>query len=303
MITTGGQQNCDYTAKLFLEPGDVVISEEPSFPCSFNTFHAYGAAIAGVPLESDGMRVADFRRVAEENPNARMLYITPNFHNPTGRTTSLAKRREIYEIAREFDLVVFEDDPYGELRFSGEDVMPIKSLDTDGRVMYGGSFSKTLAPGLRLGYLVYDKAIGHEVSVAKQTTDVHTNTLFQRAAYEMLMNGYEEHLAFCREIYMEKCRTMREALREYAPEGISWNAPEGGFFLSLYFPEGLDANDFALRAIDRGVACVPGSSFTIDGHGSANILRLCYATVKKEQIAEGIRILCDFAKEWLAGAG
>lgn len=299
MITNGGQQNCDLVAKTLLERNDIVLSEEPSFPNCFATFLTYDAKIVGIPLENDGMRPEDLKRAIKDNQHSKMIYITPNFQNPTGCSTILQKRREINSLAEEFGLAIFEDDPYGELRFSGADILPLKSLDVKGQVFYGGSFSKTLAPGIRLGYLVYNKALENNVAVAKQTADVHTSTLMQLIVYELLMTGYDEHLSYCRRVYSNKSRVMREALTKYAPEELSWNTPEGGFFLSVFFPRKVDTREFALKMLSKGVACVPGNAFMINGKRQTNMLRLCYSTVTEEQIEEGIKLLCIQAKEWL----
>ena len=303
LITAGSQQSCDYITKTLLDENNVVIAEEPSYASCYNTFRSYYGALAGVPMEEDGMSIEILEKAILANPNARIIYVIPNFQNPTGNTYSLEKRREIYALAKKYDLTIFEDDPYCELRFEGKDIPPIKSLDLDGRVLYGGSFSKTVAPGLRVGFLVFHKELEARIIVAKQVTDVHTGMINQYIAYRCLISGFPEHLKKCRELYRHKRDVMIQRLAEKAPEGLSWNHPEGGLFLMVTFPKGFNTYEFAFEAIRNGVATIPGAGFYIDQNTARNTLRICYSTSSDEEILAGVDALCSSAEIWLSNKG
>ncbi|NYB75256.1 PLP-dependent aminotransferase family protein [Sedimentibacter hydroxybenzoicus DSM 7310] len=300
LITAGGQQTCDYTTKVLLDEGDVIITEEPSFASCYNTFRSYYGTLAGVTLEEDGLNIEELEKAILENPNARIIYVIPNFQNPTGYTYSLEKRKAVYALAKQYNLAIFEDDPYCELRFDGEDIPPIKSFDLDGRVLYGGSFSKTVSPGLRIGFLIFDKELETRITVAKQVTDVHAGMINQYIAYRCMISDFSEHLKRCQDIYKHKRDVMIQQLEEKSPEGLTWNHPEGGLFITITFPEGFDTYDFAFNAIDNGVAVIPGAGFYIDQDKPRNTLRVCYSTSSDEEIIQGIDSLCTYAAKWLS---
>lgn len=300
IVVSGGQQACDFAAKVVLNEGDVVITEEPSFASCYNTFRSYGAKLAGVPMRQDGMDLEKLEQAIKDNPNARMLYIIPSFQNPTGYTTSREKRQKIYDLAKEHNIAIFEDDPYCELRFDGEDLNPIKAIDTDGLVLYAGSFSKVMAPAFRLGFLVFDKSLTTRMVVAKQCTDVHSSLLFQYITYRCMADcGYEAHLRRCREIYRKKSRLMVTRLVENLHPAIRCSRPQGGLFLMLFLPEGMDSTPFVMQALERGVVCVPGSGFMIDQDAPNNGVRLCYSTASEEEIERGVDILCRLSHQWM----
>ncbi len=300
MITAGGQQTCDYTAKILLDEGDAVITEEPGFASCYNTFRSYCGTLEGVTLEEDGLNIEELEKAILANPNARIIYVIPNFQNPTGYTYSIEKRKAVYALAKKHNLAIFEDDPYCELRFDGDDIPPIKSFDSDGRVLYGGSFSKTVSPGLRVGFLIFDKELEARATVAKQVTDVHAGMINQYIAYRCLTGDFSEHLKRCREIYKHKRDVMMQRLEEKAPEGLTWNQPKGGLFLTITFPKGFNTYDFAFGAIDNGVAAIPGAGFYIDQDKPRNTLRVCYSTSSDEEIIQGIDSLCAYAAKWVS---
>ena len=299
-IVSGGQQCADLTTKVLVNEGDVILTEEPAFVGCLNTFRSYGAKLVGIPMQEDGMDVDALEAALKANPNAKLLYTIPSFQNPTGITTTLEKRQKVYELACRYDIAILEDNPYGELRFAGETVTTIKSMDTEGRVIYAGSFSKVMAPAFRLGFLVFDKALTMPLTVAKQTTDVHSNVLFQYVCNTyMTQYDFEAHLEQSRKVYRAKCRLMLDTMRRTFHPSVRFGQPEGGLFVMAFLPDGMDAQPFVREAITRGVLCVPGSAFLADESGVSNGFRLNYSTPTDEQIVRGIEILGKLTHEWI----
>ena len=299
-IVSGGQQCADLTTKVLVNAGDVILTEDPAFVGCLNTFRSYGAKLVGVPMQQDGMDTDALEAALQANPNAKLLYTIPSFQNPSGITTTLEKRKKVYELACKYNIAILEDNPYGELRFAGEDVPTIKSLDTEGRVLYAGSFSKVMAAAFRLGFLVFDKALTMPLTVAKQTTDVHSNVLFQYVCNEyMTKYDYAAHLESARRIYRDKCNLMLDTMRRTFHPAVTFTKPEGGLFVMAFLPEGMDAQPFVREAIRRGVLCVPGSAFLADESQVSNGLRLNYSTPTDEQIVKGIEILGKLTHEWI----
>lgn len=299
-IVSGGQQVCDFAAKVLLNEGDAVITEEPSFSSCYNTFRAYGAKLVGVPMQEDGMDIEKLAAALEAHPEARMIYVIPTFQNPTGFSTSAEKRAQIYALAEKYNVAIFEDDPYCEIRFEGEDILPIKAMDRAGLVVYAGSFSKTMAPAFRLGFAVFDKALTTRMIVSKQTTDVHSSLLFQQVTHRCMTEcDFEGHLDDCRRIYRRKGQLMYSELRRKLHPSVRISRPQGGLFMMLFLPEGMDSLPFVWEALERGVVCVPGSGFMIDQDAPNNGVRLCYSTATEEEIVEGTDILGKLSYEWL----
>lgn len=300
LIVSGGQQCADLTAKILLNEGDGVICEELSFVGVLNTLRSYGAKLTGVPMESDGMNLEALKKAMETTPRAKLLYIIPNFQNPTGFTTSWEKRKAIYAMAKEHGLFILEDDPYGELRFEGDPVPPIKSLDTEGIVIHAGSFSKTMAPAFRLGFITANKALIARLVVAKQCTDVHSTTLFQEICYRyMTEHDYAGHIAMVSRLYGEKCECMLSNMEKYFHPSVRFNRPQGGLFVTAFLPEGMNAYPFVTEGIRRKVACVPGVAFVMDPTRPSNAFRMNYSMPTMEQIETGIRILGQLTWELL----
>ena len=299
ITVSGGQQSADLTAKVLLNEGDVAICEELSFVGVLNTFRAYGAKLVGVKMEPDGMNIQDLESKIKANPRAKLIYIIPNFQNPTGFTTSMEKRVQIYALAQKYDLMILEDDPYGELRYEGEFLTPIKCLDIDGRVIFSGSFSKTMAPALRVGFLVAEKNLMKRLVVAKQTGDVHTATLPQEICYRyMAEHDFEGHLNDIRRIYSVKCKRMLDDMEKHFSPAITFNRPQGGLFVTAFLPEGMDAWPFVQEGIARKVACVPGAAFVMDPKVPSNAFRMNFSMPSLEQIDEGTEILGKLTYEW-----
>lgn len=300
LIVSGGQQCADLTAKILLNEGDGVICEELSFVGVLNTLRSYGAKLTGVPMEPDGMNLEALEMAIQTTPKAKLIYIIPNFQNPTGFTTSFEKRKAIYELAKKYGLFILEDDPYGELRFAGDPVPPIKSLDTEGIVIHAGSFSKTMAPAFRLGFITANKALTARLTVAKQCTDVHSTTLFQEICYRyMTEHDYAGHIAEVSKLYGEKCECMLSNMEKYFHPAVRFNRPQGGLFVTAFLPVGMDAYPFVQEGIKRKVACVPGVAFVMDPSQPSNAFRMNYSMPSKEQIEKGIRILGELTYEVL----
>lgn len=300
VITAGAQQAIETTAKIFCNEGDVIICEDPSFIGSLNAFRSYGARLVGVPMDDEGMRADMLEQALKDNPTARFIYTIPNFQNPTGKTSSLARRKEILALAKKYGMYILEDNPYGALRFAGEDIPCIKELDTDSIVLYAGTFSKTLAPGLRVGYLLGSSEIVGKAVVGLQTSTVHTNIWAQMLTYRFLTTvDFDEHLKKLREIYRKKCSRMLSGLKENLPDFITLTEPQGGLFIWATIPERFDMNSFCKEAVLRKVAVVPGNAFCADDNAVSHSFRLNFSTPTDEQIDKGVKILGAAAAELL----
>lgn len=292
IVVSGGQQGIELTAKVLLNEGDTVIVEEPSFIGATNAFRSYGAHLAGVPVQSDGMDLDALERVIAQNSNVKLIYTIPTFQNPMGVTMSLEKRLRLYDIARKNGILILEDNPYGELVFDGVKTPTIKSMDTEGIVLYSGSFSKILAPGLRLGFLVADRTLIGKIVVGKQISDVHTAMLPQLLATEYLKRyDLDAAIAVMRQNYAHKCATMLRAMEQYFPDGVTYTRPDGGLFIWCDLGHGLDTLALSKKAIEQKVVYVPGNTFMVDMDQPCSTLRLNYSTATDEKIEEGIRRL------------
>lgn len=292
IVVSGGQQGIDFITKTLVNEGDTVIVELPSFIGATNCFRSHGAKLIGVEVESDGMNLDMLEKAIAENDNIKLIYTIPTFQNPMGVTMSIEKRRRLYEIAKKNNIVILEDNPYGELTFDGVKVPTIKSMDTEGIVAYSGSFSKILAPGLRLGFLCANKALVAKATVAKQTSDVHTAMLPQLLAYEYMKRySIDDLIVKMRSTYAHRCRTMLDAMDEYFPKSVKYTRPGGGLFIWCDLGEGFDTQKLAQKAIAEKVVYVPGSAFMVDIEAPCSALRLNYSTMSDERIVEGIKRL------------
>lgn len=292
LVLSGGQQGLDLSTKLLVNEGDTVIVEEPSFIGALNAFRAYGANLAGVPMDSDGMNIEALEKVIAENKNVKVIYTIPTFQNPMGTTMSIEKRKALYDVAKKNGIIIIEDNPYGELTFDGTKMPTIKSMDEDGIVIYCGSFSKILAPGLRIGFMCADKAITAKVTVAKQVTDVHTPMVTQLMAYEFLKRyDIDGLIVKMRENYAHKCKTMLDAMEKYFPKGITYTRPGGGLFIWCDLGNGIDTLELSKKGIEQKVVYVPGNTFMVDMNKPCSALRLNYSTMSDERIVEGIKRL------------
>lgn len=300
IITSGGTQVMDLATRVLASEGDTVICEEPSFVGSLNCFRSHGCKLAGVPIDSDGMNIKALERVVKENPDAKFIYTIPNFQNPGGTTLSLEKRKAIYEIAKANDLVIVEDNPYGNLRVAGEDVPSIKSFDTEGIVVYAGSFSKILAPGIRVAYAVVPKEMAEAFTIAKQVSDVHTGVINQMIVSRWFDEyDVDAHIVKIRKIYRHKLNLMCDCLDKYCKGFITYVRPQGGLFIWAKLPDNVDMVDYVNRLIEQKVAVVPGTAFMIDDTKPCSYIRLNFSAPSDEAIINGVKIMGEIAKQYV----
>ena len=289
IITTGGQQGIDLTAKVLCNEGDTVICENPSFIGALNAFRSYNAKLVGVDVEPDGINVEMLEKALRENPRTKLIYLIPTFQNPSGVTMSYEKRRAVMALAEKYNTVILEDNPYGELRFDGEDVPTLKSMDTNGRVLYCSSFSKILSAGMRVGFVCGNRELIQKIVVVKQVNDVHTNIFFQMLASKFIeIYGLDEHIASIRALYRAKSSLMIGELEKNFGDTLTFVRPQGGLFIWCTLPEGYDSALFTRRALENMVAVVAGNTFSPDKDAVSRSFRLNYSTPSDEQIIEGV---------------
>jgi len=302
IVVHGGQQVIDLTCKCLCNEGDTVICESPSFIGALNTFRSYRLKLAGIPMDSGGMDMDALETALKTEKNVRFIYTIPDFQNPMGVTLTLERRRRLYELACRYDVMILEDNPYFELRYTGPHVPLIKSLDTEGRVIFAGSVSKVIAPGLRVGYLLAQEELVKKMVVAKQIADVHTNLPIQ-----MFVDSYirkydlDAHIGEAIDLYKRKRDCMISRIRALFPPEISCTEPNGGLFIWFDMPEGLSGSDFTEYALKKNVACVPGATFDLAEDRRNRGVRMNFTVPSFEQIERGIEILAgcigDFLKK------
>ncbi len=290
-IVSGSQQALDFVGKIFLDEGDVVLLESPSYLGAINAFNAYGPKYVEVATDDDGMIPEDLERILATTDRVKFLYGIPDFQNPTGRTWSLERRKAIMAIAEKYGLLIVEDNPYGELRFQGEILPSLKSMDSKGLVIFFGTFSKTFAPGLRLGWVAAEKDILEKFITVKQSADLHTSEFTQRIVHEYLVtNDIDEHIEQIIALYKRRCETLIKAMEEEFPPNVSFTHPDGGLFLWVTLPEGIDAKEILVKSIEQNVAFVPGASF-YPNSSRPNTMRLNYSNMPEDRIVEGVKRL------------
>jgi 2-aminoadipate transaminase len=295
LITTGSQQPLDLAGKIFLDAGDCVLTESPTYMAAIQAFQAYEVRFASVPTDEQGL-IPEALPALIERERPKFLYTIPNFQNPTGVTLTAERRQALYSIAARYELIVVEDDPYGRLRYAGTAIPSIKSLDTEGIVIYLSTVSKTIAPGLRVGWAVAAREILRKLTVAKQAADLHTSSLDQRIVHRYLSDfDSNAHIELIRQSYRERYSIMDAALRETMPPGFTWTHPEGGMFLWVTCPEGFDTKELMREAMLRKVLFVPGQDFFTSSPGH-RFMRLNFSNAAPEQIREGIRRLAEVCR-------
>ncbi|MGB9978562.1 PLP-dependent aminotransferase family protein [Methanobacterium sp.] len=288
LITNGSQQGIDLVSKVFLNKGDKVLVENPTYLAAIQSFGLFEPQFVSVPLLEDGVDIDSLQGILDEN-KIKLFYSVTNFQNPTGITYSKEKRQKLAEILKNEDTVFVEDNPYGEIRFLGKDIPPVKTYLEDS-VLFG-SFSKIVSPGMRLGWIVANEEIMEKIIIAKQASDLHSNYFTQRAVYQYLTrNNIDEHIEKIKEMYRNQRNLMVSMIEKYFPEHVEYTKPEGGMFLWVTLPEGLSSMDLFELAIKENVAFVPGQAFYVDGSG-INSLRLNFSNSNEEQIEEGIKRL------------
>ncbi len=307
MITSGSQQALDLLGRIFINPGDRVVVENPTYVGALQAWNAYGAEYIPVPFDEEGMITSELEKSLRSGP--KFIYVLPNFQNPTGVTLSFERRLQLIELSEKYGVPIIEDDPYGQLRFEGENLPPIEVLDSQtraqdgcysGNVIYTSTFSKTLAPGIRLAWVIAPPEVIQKLITAKQGADLHTSTFNQMIAYEVGKDGFiNEHVKTIRKIYRERRDVMLDTLEEHMPEGVKWTHPHGGLFLWLTLPDCVNSQELLQQALKCKVAFVPGVSFYAHG-GHANTMRLNFSYATPEMINEGIGRLAKAIKQFIA---
>jgi len=295
LVTNGSQQVLDLVGKLFLNPGDVVLTENPTYLAAIQAFQTFEVKFIPVPTDGDGLIPEALPELIRKH-RPKFLYTIPNFQNPTGITLSAQRREALARLAAEHRLIVVEDDPYGKLRYRGTEIPPVKHWDDAGQVLYASTFSKTIAPGLRLGWVVSPPAVFSRLLILKQASDLHTSSFDQLIAHGYL-TGYDQgaHLERIRRAYGERYQVLDSSLRSEMPTGYSWTKPEGGMFLWITGPSGLDSLELLQRSIAQKVAFVPGRDF-FPADAGGNFLRLNYSSSSPERIREGVRRLAALCR-------
>lgn len=300
IIVSGGQQAIDLAARVLVNEDETVLCESPSFIGALNAFRSHKIRLVGIPVDAGGMDIDALERALKNEPKVRMIYTIPTFHNPCGCTMTLERRKRLVELAREYGVMVIEDNPYFELRYSGESVPTLKSMDTEGNVIYAGSFSKIIAPGIRVGFVCAHRDVISKLTVAKQVSDVHTNLFFQILVEKYFRTGdVDAHIEECRALYRRKRDRMLAAMEKHMKGKAEWNVPDGGLFIWAELPEGFDGLELCARLKARKVACVPGNAFAIDESAKSRGFRLNFSLPTDEQIDRGISIIGEVLSEYV----
>lgn len=303
LITAGAQQVMDLTTKVLCNEGDTVICENPSFIGSLNCFRSYNVNLVGIDMQPDGMDLEQLEQALKTQPNVRFIYTIPNFQNPTGITMSLEKRQAVYALAKQYGVLILEDNPYGELRVQGEGLPAIKSMDDEGIVIYAGSFSKILAPGIRVGFAIAPEPLLAKMTVGKQTSDVHTPMLSQMLVHEWMTNyDFRGHITNIREIYRRKMDLMCDRIDNECRGFLQYRKPEGGLFIWATLPENIPVLAFCEKATRRMVAVVPGTAFLTQAGKPCHAIRLNFSTPADSKIMDGMKVLGALSAEYRAGA-
>lgn len=300
LVTSGAQQIMDLFTKSILNEGETVICEAPSFIGSLNDFRSYKAKLVGIPMDTDGMNMEALEKALDTEKNVKFIYTIPNFQNPSGITMSLEKRRRLYELAKAHDVMILEDNPYGDLYYEGEPLPSIKSFDTDGIVLYAGSFSKVISPGMRVGYAIGPKPVLAKMTVCKQGQDVHTNIWSQVLCYRFMTEyDFDAHLAGLRKIYTKKRALLLDLMEKHLAPYITWDPFNGGLFAWCHLPKGVDMQEFVQKALEKKVCVVPGTAFLTDETEPCDAFRINFSTPTDEQLTKGITLLGETIREML----
>ena len=300
LITTGSQQGIDLVGKVFLEPGDAVLVENPAYLAALQCFSGYEASLVGVDSDDEGIRIDQVEQALKGARPPKFIYVVSDFQNPKGTSLSAERRAQLIEVSRRFQVPILEDDPYGELRYRGERPPALAAMDRHGLVIYISTFSKTLSPGMRIGWVIASEEIIHALVIAKQPADLHTSTIEQRAAVRAVSSfDYDGHIARLCQVYGDRCDTMLGALERYFPVEARWTHPEGGLFLWIELPETIRGEDLLEDSLRDKVAFVPGGPFFAD-EARHNFIRLNFSNRPPEIIEEGIKRIAAVLKRRLA---
>lgn len=299
ILTSGSQQGIDFCGKVFLNEGDAIICESPSYSGALNAFSAYLPEFIEIPTDDQGLDMEALEKVLASKNRVKFIYVIPDFQNPTGRSWSLERRQKLIMLANKFDIPVIEDDPYSSFRFEGDRLPTLKSLDTEGRVIYLGTFSKLLCPGLRIGWVSCRKDILEKIELVKQVADIHSNSLSQREVAKYLeLYSLDGQIKSITEAYKKRRDIMLDSISEFFPSECHYTRPEGGIFIWVELPESINAREILLEAVKEKVAFIPGGGF-FPNSKKENTIRLSFATMPDDKIKEGIKRLGKVLKSAL----
>ena len=296
LITSGSQQGLDFVGRIFIDDGDVILCESPTYLGAIDAFDFYGPEFVEIETDTDGMDMEDLEAALKKHKNVKFIYVIPDFQNPSGRTWSIERRKALLELANKYDVMVVEDSPYGELVFEGEITPSVMHYDTEGRVIFLGTFSKLFCPGMRLGWVAASAEILERFIFVKQISDLQVSGVNQMNMSKYIENyDLDEHIETIKRVYKSRRDVMMNAIDEYFPDEVGYNYPNGGLFTWLIFPEYINARELAVKALEQNVAFVPGGSFYPNG-GHENTARLNFSNMDEERIIEGIKRLGNVIK-------
>ena len=300
LVTSGSQQALDFAGNVFLDEGDIVLCESPSYLGALNAFKGYKPRIMEVPTDKEGMITEGLEKILKENDRVKFIYVIPDFQNPTGVTWSLDRRKKFMEVVNKYEIPVIEDNPYGELRFDGEFLPSLKSLDTKGLVIFLGTFSKIFCPGYRLGWTCAAPEILNKFNICKQGADLQASTISQMEVNKFMdMFDLDAHVEKIKACYAKRRDVMMKAMEEEFPDSVEFTHPQGGLFTWVILPEGINAGEMAKKCLEKNVAYVPGASFYPNG-GVFNTCRLNYSNMPEDKIVEGIKRMGEVLREELS---
>lgn len=302
LITHGSQQGLDLSGKVFLDEGDIVLCESPTYLAAISAFKAYGCSFIEIPTDENGMLMSALENVLSTTPRIKLIYVIPTFQNPTGKTWSLERRKKLAELSARYGIAVVEDNPYGELRFEGKTLPSVKSFDTVGNILCTGSFSKIFCPGFRIGWIAGDKDIIRKYVLVKQGTDLQCNTIAQMVIAEYLQRfDIDKHIGKIVEVYKKRRDIAIQSIERYFPDNIKFTRPEGGLFTWIELPEGTSARVILEKCLEKKIAFVPGGSF-FPNENKENTLRINYSNMPEERIEKGLKMLGEVIKAYIIPA-
>jgi Transcriptional regulators containing a DNA-binding HTH domain and an aminotransferase domain (MocR family) and their eukaryotic orthologs len=303
LITSGSQQGLDFSGKIFLNEGDVLLCEKPMYLAAINAFRAYMPQFVEVPTDDEGMISEELERLLQVNSNIKLIYVVPDFQNPTGIRWSLERRRQFMQVINQHDVPVVEDNPYGELVFEGEIMPSLKSMDKKGQVICLGTFSKTFCPGLRIGWVAAETNILEKFILVKQSADLHSSTLSQRKIAKYIeMYDFDANIEKIKATYKKRRDTMLKAMEKEFPAGVQFTHPKGGLFTWVELPSWMNARDVLVKSLEKKVAFVPGGAFYPNG-GMENTMRLNFSNMPEDRIEIGIKRLANVLQEFISENG
>lgn len=297
IVATGSQQIMDFAGKCLCNEGDYVVCEEPSFLGALNAFKASGALLRGVPFKDQQIDLEKLEEALSAQPTPKFMYLIPNYQNPMGTTMSLETRKKVLALAKKYGVLILEDNPYGDLRFAGDAIPSIKSLDDEGYIIYAASLSKIIAPGMRVACAIANEQIIEKFVVAKQSSDVHTNLWAQKVMARYLDDfDMDIHLERLQAIYRQKCELMLSEMDKHFAKSVTYTRPQGGMFIWVTLPDHVDVNAFVKEALSKNVAIVPGAAFMTDDTKECHAFRMNFSTPTNQKIVDGVKILGDMTQ-------